>query len=147
MMDNSLLIWQYLRPLLENNDALKPYFGIDVNNPENANKKIEHIFPLVALEGTPYPFIVYRRDNVTPEYSKHLPGVNGWTNNVSFSLSVYSDNYDDSANIANIVRDILEDYRLENESIKIDSIELVSTYEAYSENGFMQTLTFSTTAV
>lgn len=133
-MDNSIIIWKYLLPLLNENAELAKYVN------EN------YIYPLAALEGTPFPYIIYRRDSLVPTYTKHLQGYCGWVNDITISLSVYSDNYDESAYIANLIRDILENYCFENEEIKIHPIELINSNEYYSENGFEQRLTFSVTA-
>lgn len=133
-MDNTILIWKYLLPLLQQNEKLLKYLSAS------------SIYPLVALSDTPFPYIIYRRDSLVPQYTKHLPGVGGWTNNIQLSLSVYSDNYDEALYIANIVRDILEDYRYDGEDIIIHNIELGQSYESYSENGFQQNLIFNITA-
>lgn len=133
-MDNTILIWKYLLPLLTTNEELLQYMPAS------------SIYPLVALADTPFPYIVYRRDSLVPTYTKHYPGVGGWTNNISLSISIYSDNYDESVYIANIVRGILEDYRFQNNDILIHNIELGSSYETYSENGFQQNLIFNITA-
>jgi len=131
-MDNTLLIWKYLRPLLTENQELTEYISKD------------NIYPLIAPSDTPYPFIIYKRDNLNPEYTKPLFG--GWTNRIQVSISVYSDNYDECITIANLVRNILEGYYYSNNEITIHPIELSSTYESYSENGFLQNLIFNITA-
>lgn len=133
-MDNTLLIWKYLKPLFTESQELNAYMSSD------------YIYPLVALADTPFPYIIYKRDSLNPNYTKYLPNVGGYVNNIQISVTVYSDNYDESVYIANIVRDILEGYNLETEEIKIHPVELLSCYEAYSENGFQQTLTFNITA-
>lgn len=133
-MDNTLLIWKYLRPLLVNNNDLTAY--VQAGN----------IYPLAALEGTEFPYIIYRRDSLVPQYTKHLPYVGGWTNIIQISVSIYSDNYDESVYVANIVRNILENYNIETEEIKIHPIEVIGSYESYSENGFQQNIQFSVTA-
>lgn len=133
-MDNTILIWKYLLPVLKANEDLAKY--VDE----------KYIYPLAALEGTPFPYIIYRRESLVPQYTKQLPYVGGWTNNIQISLSVYSDNYDEAAYIANLIRDILENYNIENEDIKIYPLELINANESHSENGFEQRLTFSVTA-
>ena len=72
MKDNTILIWQYLRPILVENTDLQA--AMDVNS----------IFPLVAKEGTEYPFIIFSRDNVIPQYTKALMG--GWDNSIVLLL-------------------------------------------------------------
>ena len=132
-IDKSILIWEYLRPVLEESAELTKY----------VNKS--NIFQLAALEGTPYPFIILRREAVIPQYSKHLPGLTGIINEITLSVSVYSDNYNESIYIANIVRSLLENYSYENDDIKIYHIELSSVNEYFSNNAFEQRLTFSVT--
>lgn len=134
-MDKTLLIWKYLLPVLTSNAQLLRYMPAT------------NIYPCAALEGTLFPYIVYKRDSLIPQYTKHLPGVGGWTNEISISINVFSDNYDESVYIANLVRDLLENYSYEDEEIKIHPIELISCYENYSENGFQQNLIFSVTAM
>lgn len=132
-IDKSILIWEYLRPILENSEELTSY----------VNKN--YIFQLAALEGTPFPYIILRRDSLIPEYSKHMPGFVGIVNNVSLSVSVYSDNYNETIYIANIVRNLLENYSYENNDIKIYHIELSSINEYFSNNAFEQRLNFNMT--
>ena len=130
--DNTLLIWKYIRPLLVADTALA------------AMMNVNSIFPLVAQEGTEYPFIIYSRDNITPEYTKGIYG--GWDNNITVTLRVYSNDYSQSVLIANEVRNALEWQSVENDDIKIHPIELQSCYESYSEDGFCQALTFTISA-
>lgn len=132
MIDNTILIWQYVRPLLTECPELQAV--MDVNK----------IFPLVAKEGTTYPFIIYSRDNITPQYTKGIYG--GWINTLLLTVNVYSNDYEESVNIANIVRNALENKSIENENINIDPIELQSCNESFSEDGFRQQLSFTMTA-
>lgn len=132
MKDNTILIWQYLRPLLVNDENLQ------------AAMNINSIYPLVAPEGTEYPFIIFSRDNVIPQYTKSFMG--GWENSIIISVRVYSNDYSQSINIANIVRNALEWQEVDNQDIKIHPIELQSCYETFNDDGFCQTLTFNVIA-
>lgn len=132
MKDNTILIWQYLRPLLVNDENLQ------------AAMNINSIYPLVAPEGTEYPFIIFSRDNVIPQYTK--PFMGGWENSIIISVRVYSNDYSQSINIANIVRNALEWQEVDNQDIKIHPIELQSCYETFNDDGFCQTLTFNVIA-
>lgn len=132
MKDNTILIWQYLRPLLVENEELQAVM--------NTNS----IFPLVAKEGAEYPFIIFSRDNLLPQYTKPIAG--GWDNNIVVSVHVYSNDYSQSIDIANIVRNALEWQTVENEDIKIHPIELQSCYESFNDDGYCQTLTFNVVA-
>jgi len=132
MNDNTLLIMKYIKPILAADESLQA--AMDVNK----------IYPLVANEGTSYPFIIYSRDSITPEYTKGLYG--GWTNNLTFTIHVYSNDYEQSIIIANIVRNALEWRQIQNEDIKVNQIELISAYEQYNEDGYHQALTFQVNA-
>ena len=132
MKDNTILIWKYLRPLLVNDENLQ------------AAMNINSIYPLVAPEGTEYPFIIFSRDNVIPQYTK--PFMGGWENSIIISVRVYSNDYSQSINIANIVRNALEWQEVDNQDIKIHPIELQSCYETFNDDGFCQTLTFNVIA-
>lgn len=132
-IDKSILIWEYLRPVLEASSELTTYVNKD------------YIFQLAALEGTPYPFIILRRESVIPQYSKHLPGLTGIVNEITLSVSVYSDNYNESIYIANIVRSLLENYSYQNDDIEIYHIEMSSINEYFTNNAFEQRLNFNVT--
>ena len=135
-MDNTLLIWKYLKPLLTQNQELTKYINA------------AYMYPCAAvLTDTHYPFLIYRRESITPEYTKHIPNASGWVNNISISVTVVSDNYDESAYIANLVRNILENARIRNDEIKIMDIELASSYESYNDDAYQQNLIFNLTAV
>lgn len=134
-MDKTLLIWKYLLPLLENNDEFKRL--VDT----------KYVYPIMVTDTeAKFPCVVYKRDSLVPQYTKYNPGYYGWTNTISISITVYSDNYNEGLYIINLIRDILENYHEENEEIKIHPLEIVNSTEYYSEGVFSQTLTFSVTA-
>lgn len=133
-MDNTLKIWEYLLPTLTSNEELTNIIPVD------------HINPLGQPEETKYPFIIYRRDSLVPTYTKHLPGVGGWTNNITISVSIYSDNYNETLYAANIIRNAFEGLSGQNEDIKIHAIELANSYETLSNGVFQQNLSFNITA-
>ena len=131
--DNTLLIWKYLLPRLTSNENLTRYIS--------ENK----MFPLVAKSDTTYPFLIYKRDGISPRYSKSPNG--GWTNNITITVTIYSDNYPNSVYIANEVRDSLEFYSYEDDDIRIYPIELISAFESFGDDMFMQQLSFNVSAV
>lgn len=131
--DNAILVWKYLRPLLENNEELSQYLDTENN-----------IYQVYAGEDPKTPFIILRRDTVLPQYTKYNPGSCGWTNQVQLSISIYTDNYNEGAYISNIIRDILEGYHIENQYIKIHPIALTSASETFTGSAYEQRLTFTT---
>lgn len=124
-MDNSINIWKYIRPYLTQNADLQAL--MDTKN----------ILPLVVNENTPYPFIVYRRDSINVIYTKTI---GAFDNRVSISLDVYSNDYEESCNVLNVVRNILEQLKISNEEIVINEMEVVNVYEQYTQDGFKQTI-------
>lgn len=95
------------------------------------------IYPIIVEKETNYPFIVYKRSNIIPDYTKdfHLK------DNVIIDIICVSNNYANGIEIAEIVRDILEDKRTND----IQSIRLESADEDYIDDAFVQTLSFNLT--
>ena len=59
-----------------------------------------NIFPLIAEINTTFPFIVYKREAVTPQYTKDY-----WTSDeVMINVMVASNDYVQSIEIADLVR-------------------------------------------
>ena len=127
-MDNSLKIGTYLLDVLDDSTELITALGTG------------KIFPLVAKEGTTYPFVIYSRDQVTVQYTKQV----GHDNTVIITYRVYSDDYDEALNITNIIRNLLERKTVTFQDIKINDIRLASTSELFTEDGFCQVITFQT---
>lgn len=127
-MDNSISIWRYIRPYLKNNADLQ------------AKMNTNNILPLVVNENTPYPWVVFHRDNISVTYTKPIKG--GFDNRVSFALDVYSNDYDESLDVANIIRNILEQLKINTEEIIIHEIEVISISEQYTQDGFRQSIQF-----
>lgn len=126
--DNSISIWRYIRPYLKNNPDLQAV--MNTNN----------ILPLTMNENTPYPWVIFQRDGISVNYTKPIKG--GFDNRVSFSINVYSNDYDESIDIANIIRNILEQLVIKTDEIIINEIEVVSIYEQFSQDGFRQSIQF-----
>ena len=106
----------------------------------------EKIFGMIAHSGTSYPFIVYSRSALNPQYNKDLGIQNiGFTNTVQITVDCYSDKYVESLEVANAFRHALESKGWKDKDIYIDYFELVSASEnTDGESYFMQTLVFQT---
>lgn len=93
------------------------------------------IYPIVAPDGTDGDFIVYQRDGYQQEYSKmgvarQIPIV---------YVSVISDNYDRSNQIASLIYSALEG-SFKNPTM---TIHLEDSTEDYVDNKYVQVLQFS----
>lgn len=93
------------------------------------------IYPIIVEKETTYPFIVYKRSNIIPSYTKdyHLK------DEVAIDIICVSNDYSESVDIASIVRDILEDKRFAD----IESIKLESADEDFVNDAYIQTLSFN----
>ena len=129
-MDNSILAGKYLRRFLIENTELSSLID---------TKKI---YPLIANADTTFPFIVYSRTNLAPEYTKDLLS----DNQVTFAVIVVSDKYTESLDIANAVRHALEGYRYKDEIIDIYPFKLDSITEETLEDAYIQRMSFSFSA-
>ena len=93
------------------------------------------VYPLIADQGTTFPFITYRRSGAGDSSSKD--SIYEETTNVE--IVIVSNNYEESIDIAQKCRDILETARTK----KIKKISLADAYEDYQEDSFVQTLIFT----
>ena len=95
------------------------------------------IYPLIADEGTTFPFIIYKRTGLTPESTK-----DNTNENVSVEINIASSNYSESIDLAIKVRKALEHKKGTYSDIAIEDIFIDDATEDYIEDTFIQTLTF-----
>lgn len=123
---NSLEVGKEVFSLLSNDSRLTALVG---------NK----IYPVIVEKETTFPFIVYKRSNVIPDYIKDLH----LKDEVIIDIICVSNDYAEGIEIAGIVRDILEDNRIQSKGIQ--SIKLESATEDYTDDAYVQTLGFNLT--
>ena len=95
------------------------------------------IYPIIVEKDTNYPFIVYKRSNVVPEYTKDYH----FKDFVIVDIICVSNHYVESVEIATLVRESLEDKKYGD----IVSIRLESADEDFVDDAYIQTLTFNLT--
>lgn len=95
------------------------------------------IYPLIADEGTTFPFIIYKRTGLTPESTK-----DNTNENVSVEINIVSSNYSESIDLAIKVRKALEHKKGTYSDIAIEDIVIDDATEDYIEDTFIQTLNF-----
>ena len=95
------------------------------------------IYPLIADEGSTFPFIIYKRTGLTPESTK-----DNTNENVSVEINIASSNYSESIDLAIKVRKALEHKKGTYSDIAIEDIVIDDATEDYIEDTFIQTLTF-----
>lgn len=112
-----------------------------LSNDTKVKEMVENkIYPLIANQGTTYPFIVYKRTGIEPLTSKDKFICNEIT---SVDVIIASDRYDESIELAELVQDALNGKRGTYSGINIIDINLISADEDYIEDTFIQNLTFN----
>ena len=110
-----------------------------IKSNEEINKAVgNNIYPVVAPLSTKNPYIVFKRqintqnDNKDSRYSI-----------VSIELNIYSNDYQQSIKVAELVKNTLENvYNKEVEGYKIKYIVSTSIDEDYNEDYYSQTMYF-----
>ena len=102
---------------------------------------VEHkIYPLIADTGTTFPFIVYRRTGIEPSDSKDRFI---YSENTYVEVVIASDKYNESIEIADLVKNALQGKRGNYSGINIHDIRMTNADEDYIEDTFIQNLTFN----
>ena len=113
-----------------------------LKNNEAVNAQIAgRIFPIVADEGTKFPFITYTRRSFLSSYSKD----DEIDETATVEVNIVSDEYFKGINIANLVRNATERQRGTVDGITYDPITLIDAQEDFLQNAFVQTLIFKIT--
>lgn len=101
---------------------------------------IDKVYPLVADEGTTYPFVVYRRSGLTPASTKDRYS---FRESASVEIIIASNTYPDSINLADQVKEKMEGTRGTYSGLNIGEITLTNADEDFLEDTFIQKLTFN----
>ena len=127
-MKNTLLLIQYVRKFLVEDENVKQYVK-------------DKVYPLDALQGTSFPFIVLTRQSITPSNSKD----GHFQEDCAIQVTIVADNYTDSVELANKVRKCLEcdNYEYEDEQINITDCSFTGCSETMYNNAYIETLDFN----
>lgn len=101
---------------------------------------IEKVYPLVADEGTTFPFVVYKRSNLIPSSTKDRYN---YKESATVEIIAASDSYPDSINLAEQIKDKMEHTRGIFNGINIGGVTLISADEDYIEDTFIQKMNFN----
>ena len=105
-------------------------------NDETLNKLVgKKIYPLVAEESVTYPFIIFTKDSAYANYTKDLLTFD----TVTISIAIAAVNYFETVQIAERVRQILENHR----DGYFFNIQLENVSEDFVEDTYIQQLQFS----
>lgn len=98
------------------------------------------IYPLIADEGSTFPFIIYRRNSITPESDKD------YTNDSAYiQIMIAANNYAESVDLAEKVRTSLIHKNGTIQTIPVEDITLEDGSEEFIDNTFVQNLIFKIT--
>jgi hypothetical protein len=117
----------------------KTIYSILSNNTNITNKVSTNIYPLIADVNTTFPFIIYKRTSINPSYTKdEFSGID--EDNVEIIIA--SNKYDESVEVAELVRTALEGKKGMQGTINIKNIRLIGADEDYIEDTFIQCLQY-----
>lgn len=94
----------------------------------------EKIYPMIADEGTTFPFVVYQRSGTTAAGDK-----DGSEERVTVAVTIAADNYRASVEAATAALDALQNHT----TAHVEDIRLDSAAEAWYNDTFLQTLNFT----
>lgn len=100
----------------------------------------DKIYAISTKTETSFPFVVYKRSSLVPEYTKDRYGTG---DTVSVEVVVASDNYLNAVTIAEEVRKALENKRGQYDNFNVIDANLMSADEDFIEDTFIQYLVFS----
>lgn len=105
-----------------------------------SNNIQNRVYPIIAEAGTKYPFILYTRTAMDPEGSKDAYIEQ---NNISVAVSIISDRYEDSIEIADKVIPALQTGPTSIEGFDITEIRLIGFDEDSQDDAYIQNLVFN----
>lgn len=123
-MTNTITIWNAgteVRKALLSSDKLKA-------------KVKSAVSPLIAKEGTKFPFIVYQKSGGWYEYNKD--SVTGA--NVTVDIIIFSDTYEEMVEVSDMVDDAMYSYFTNCGSVP----RLTGSDENFQDDVYYQTMTF-----
>jgi hypothetical protein len=99
----------------------------------------KRVFPIVAEEGTQYPFLTYNRTSISSNRTKC--GI--YEDTVNFSVNILTTDYLSGLDIGNLVRNAIEHYLISSiKYLEYRDIQLVGATEQFTNEGYVQTLNF-----
>ena len=124
-MKNALSINKYINKFLTESEAV------------TALVEVQNIRALI-LQPTIFPYISFMHGNISSSYTK-----DGWSEDTTeVTIICVSDDYGQTVDIAEVVRDLLENVQYKDDDIYISQLRLIGSTEDQIENVFVQRLSF-----
>lgn len=95
------------------------------------------VYPIVATEGTEFPFIVFERQSVSPTYTKD--GV--CSNDVQVTIKVVTSGYFAGLQIAESVYNAM--WSIDSDNVTYADVQLLNSNEEYVNDAYVQTLNYT----
>lgn len=109
------------------------------DNEDLTNIVNKRVFPIVAEEGTQYPFLTYNRTSISSNRTKC--GI--YEDTVNFSVNILTTDYLSGLDIGNLVRKSIEKHLNPSlRDLEYRDIQLVGATEQFTNEGYVQTLNF-----
>lgn len=99
-----------------------------------SDEGITKVFPLVADEGTTFPFVVYRRISLTPASTKDRFN---YRELATVEILVASSDYNSGISLAIQIKELLEKTRGTYNGIKIGDVVVTGASEDYIDDTFI----------
>lgn len=125
-MKNALSINKYINKFLTESEAVTSLVSV------------QNIRPLI-LAPTIFPYISFMHGNISSSYTK-----DGWSEDTTeVTIIAVSDDYSQTVDIAEAVRELLDNKAYKDEDIYISEMRLSGATEDQIENVFVQRLSFT----
>lgn len=125
-MKNALSINKYINKFLTESEAVTSLVSV------------HNIRPLI-LAPTIFPYISFMHGNISSSYTK-----DGWSEDTTeVTIIAVSDDYSQTVDIAEAVRDLLDNKAYKDDDIYISEMRLSGATEDQIENVFVQRLSFT----
>lgn len=86
------------------------------------------VFPIAAVSGTQKPYINYTRTGLSPENTK-----DGWSHDsANVAIEIVADSYTTAVEIAEVVREELEDHTVDYGDWSVKDCELLRAADGYA---------------
>lgn len=105
-----------------------------------AKENITNVYPLIADEGTTFPFVIYKRTSLVPSNTKDRYN---YSYLATVEITIAASNYIDSINLAEKIQTLVEHIRGVYNDIQINDTYLIDSSEEYLEDSFTQKLIFN----
>lgn len=99
----------------------------------------QKIFPIVAVQSTPAPYVTYCRTSVKPGYTKDRKSL---TDTATVEVTIYAPTYEQSIAVMNAVDNALQGFRGTLEDIEVDRVRLINSEEDFQDGAALQNLVF-----